>query len=197
MKRKILIASVLVIVIASLSLGTLAYFTGNTIAHNVITSGNIGITLVEKTKSGDTLVDFPEDGISGVMPGTDVSKIVTVENRGSGTAWIRVKVTSQLTAADGSSLPGSIARADGAIDVMSFAIGEDWVRDGDYYYYKNPVPTGSATTALLEVVTFAKEMGNEYQNCTANLIVEAQAVQTANNGETVLAAQGWPAETQA
>ncbi len=194
MKRKILIAAVLVIVIASLSLGTLAYFTGSTIAHNVITSGNIGITLVEKTKNGDTLVDFPADGISGVMPGTDVSKIVTVENVGSGTAWIRVKVTSQLTGANGEALPDSIARGDGTIDVMSFAIGEDWTKSGDYYYYKNPVPTGSATTALLEVVTFAKEMGNEYQNCTANLIVEAQAVQTANNGETVLAAQGWPAE---
>lgn len=194
MKRKILIAAVLVIVIASLSIGTLAYFTGSTIAHNVITSGNIGITLVEKTKNGDTLVDFPADGISGVMPGTDVSKIVTVENTGSGTAWIRVKVTSQLTGANGEALPDSIARGDGTIDVMSFAIGEDWTKSGDYYYYKNPVPTGSATTALLEVVTFAKEMGNEYQNCTANLIVEAQAVQTANNGETVLAAQGWPAE---
>lgn len=196
MKRKLLIASVLVIVVASLSLGTLAYFTGNTVAHNVITSGNIGITLVEKTKSGDTLVDFPENGISGVMPGTDVSKIVTVENVGSGTAWIRVKVTSQLTAANGQSLPATIAKGDSAIDVMSFAIGENWLKSGDYYYYKEPVPTGSATTALLEVVTFAKEMGNEYQNCTANLIVEAQAVQTANNGTAVLEAAGWPAETQ-
>ena len=37
-------------------------------------------------------------------------------------------------------------------------------------------------------------MGNEYQNCTANLIIYAQAVQTANNGETALDAQGWSEE---
>lgn len=193
MKRKLLIASVLVIVIASLSLGTLAYFNSSTIAHNVITSGNIDIELVEKTKDGDALIDFPEGGIKGVLPGTDVSKIVTVKNRGSGTAWIRVKVTSQITGKE--ALPDAIEIGGEKIPVMTFAIGNDWIDGGDgYYYYKNPVATGGTTTALLEQVHFAKEMGNEYQNCTANLIVEAQAVQTANNGETVLAAAGWPAE---
>ena len=35
-------------------------------------------------------------------------------------------------------------------------------------------------------------MGNEYQNATATVDVFAQAVQTANNGATVMAAQGWP-----
>lgn len=196
MKRKLLIASVLVIVIASLSLGTLAYFTGNTTAHNVITSGNIDIELVEKTKSGDTLVDFPKEGISGVMPGADVSKIVTVKNTGSGTAWIRVKVTSQITGAEDP--PPVIELGNELIPVMTFDIGSDWIDGGDgYYYYKNPVAAGKSTTELLQTVHFAKEMGNEYQNCTANLIVEAQAVQTANNGETVQAAAGWPAETKA
>ena len=35
-------------------------------------------------------------------------------------------------------------------------------------------------------------MGNEYQNATATVDVLAQAVQTANNGESVMEAQGWP-----
>ena len=36
-------------------------------------------------------------------------------------------------------------------------------------------------------------MGNEYQNSTAAIDVKADAVQTANNGETALDAVGWPA----
>lgn len=35
-------------------------------------------------------------------------------------------------------------------------------------------------------------MGNEYQNATATVNVSAQAVQNANNGDTVMDAKGWP-----
>ena len=37
-------------------------------------------------------------------------------------------------------------------------------------------------------------MTNEYQNCTVEVIVKAQGVQTANNGSSALEAAGWPAE---
>ena len=36
-------------------------------------------------------------------------------------------------------------------------------------------------------------MSNEYQYSTAAIDVKADAVQTANNGETALDAAGWPA----
>ena len=35
-------------------------------------------------------------------------------------------------------------------------------------------------------------MGNEYQNAKAMIDITAIAVQSANNGETVLEATGWP-----
>ena len=105
MKRKLLILSVLVICVATLAAGTLAYFNAEDTAHNVITSGGVGIQLIEKTKSGDTLVDFPEDGLSGILPGTSASKIVSVENTGSADAWIRVKVEMTITGSDGEALP--------------------------------------------------------------------------------------------
>ena len=56
-----------------------------------------------------------------------------------------------------------------------------------------PVAAGKTTDILFDTVTFAPQMGNEYQNCTANIKISAQAVQTANNGKTVLEAKGWPA----
>jgi len=37
-----------------------------------------------------------------------------------------------------------------------------------------------------------KTMDNDYQNATIEINVEAQAVQSANNGTSVLTATGWP-----
>lgn len=197
MKRKLLILSVLVICVATLAAGTLAYFNAEDTAHNVITSGGVGIQLIEKTKSGDTLVDFPEDGLSGILPGTSASKIVSVENTGSADAWIRVKVEMTITGSDGKALPLEIGGADSVIPVITFTPGESWTLGEDgYYYYNAAVASGKSTETLFEEVYFAAQMGNEYQNCTANLVVTAQAVQTANNGDSALTAAGWPAETQ-
>ena len=47
MKRKLLILSVLVICIATLAAGTLAYFTSEGTAHNVITTGGVEIAVQE------------------------------------------------------------------------------------------------------------------------------------------------------
>lgn len=67
--------------------GTLAYFTSENTAHNVITSGGVNIEVVEKTQGKDgVLVDFPKEGVRGVMPGSDVSKIVSVKNTGESEA---------------------------------------------------------------------------------------------------------------
>ena len=47
MKRKLLILSVLAICIASLAAGTIAFFTSEDKAHNVITTGSVEITVQE------------------------------------------------------------------------------------------------------------------------------------------------------
>ena len=79
MKRKILLAAVAVICLSLLGVGTLAYFTSDGTAHNVITTGGVDIELIETTDDGKP---FPEEGISGVMPGESVTKRVTVKNTG-------------------------------------------------------------------------------------------------------------------
>lgn len=185
MKKKILLVTAVVICLAIASAGTMAYFTSEDAAHNVITSGGVNIELVEKTEGEDgTLVDFPEGGIKGVMPGSDVSKIVSVKNTGESEVWIRVRVEAGIQAADGGELPA---------DVMSFEVGSGWHMDFDgYIYYAEPVAPGESTELLFDVVHFSPEMGNAYQNCTANIVISAQAVQTANNGSTVTEAAGWP-----
>ena len=192
MKKKILLAAAVMICLAVGASGTLAYFTSENTAHNVITSGGINIEVVEKTKTKEgTLEDFPKEGMSGVMPGTDVSKIVSVKNIGESEEWIRVQVESSIKAADGADLPLTIENVG---PVMTYTVGGGWSLGEDgYYYYAKPVAAGETTDILFDAVKFAPEMGNTYQNCTANIEISAQAVQTANNGKTVLEAKGWPA----
>lgn len=184
MKKKIFLLAAIVVCIAIMAAGTLAYYTSESTAHNVITSGGIDIEVVNKTvtESG-AKVDFPEEGITGIMPGTSVSKIVTVKNTGVSEAWIRIKLEAAIESADGEALD---------TDVMTYKILPGWKKVGDYYYYTKPVAALASTTQLIEEVVFNTSMGNEYQNCTANLFVSAEAVQKANNGSTVLEAKGWP-----
>ena len=53
---------------------------------------------------------------------------------------------------------------------------------------------------LFKEVKFNPNMGNEYQNCTAKIIINAQAVQTANNpipeGGSVIDIKGWPSNSE-
>ena len=185
MKKKILIVSLVVIVVAILATTSLAYFTDGVAVHNIITTNHVDVELVEKhlTPEGD-LVDFPEEGIEGVMPGDVVSKIVSVKNEGA-EAWIRIGVELKVEDSQGKEL---------SIEPVTFDVDETkWTYKDGYYYYLKPVATGASTDVLFDEVNFAALMGNEYQSGRVELNVFAQGVQTANNGATVLEAAGWPA----
>ena len=174
-------------VLACLSIvasGTLAYFTAQETAHNVITSGGVDIALIEKADTGNGLADF--ENVDGVMPGAELSKIVTVENTGASDAWVRVSVTKSITLASG--VQGTPDLSLVVLDINN----KDWTEQGGFYYYNSALKPGETTKPLFETVTFAPEMGNEYQGSEANIDVKADAVQVANNGKTVLDALGWP-----
>lgn len=196
MKRKILFLSAVMICLAILSAGTIAYFNAEDTAHNVITTGGVNIEVLEQMRDGNTLVDFPSDGISGVMPGSAVSKIVRVKNTGAADAWIRVKVSETVESADGTELPLTL---NNGADVMTFSLMNGWVDGNDgYYYFNRPIAAQQMTDVLFDEVYFSEAMGNEYQSCTANILINAQAVQSANNaipsGGSVTDILGWPEE---
>ena len=191
MKKKVfslaLVVCCLSVFIAS---STLAYFTKEDTATNVITTGTIDIALVETAKdaSGEEVV-FVD--VSGVVPGQAVSKIVRVENvEFAREAWVRLKVDKKITLAEGNS---------GEIDlsIVEIDFKEDWTareEDGEtWYYYNKMLDVGRKTTALFEEVKFSTLAGNMYQDAEVTITVTAQAVQANNNGATALEAQGWPA----
>lgn len=181
MKRKILILSVLAILIAMIAAGSLAYYTADTKAHNVITTGDVAIRLNEWADEART---EKFENQTGVMPGKDVTKIVEVKNVGTGSAWVCVQMFVDVYAENGEGLPPEPVK----LDIND----TDWTYQDGYYYYNKPLAPGATTEPLFTTVSFDEQMGNEYQNAKAMIDITAIAVQSANNGETVLEATGWP-----
>ena len=181
MKRKLLILSVLAICLAMLAAGTLAYFTAEDTAHNVITSGGVEIAVQEWADKEKTA---PFEDLTGVMPNTTVTKIAEIKNTGASDAWVRVKVEKNIK------LQGEGTPDTGLVELTLNTT--DWTEKDGYFYYTKALKPGEVTTPIFTAVTFKPDMGNEYQNATATVDVSAQAVQTANNGATAMDAKGWP-----
>lgn len=180
-KKKLTVLAALIACISILALGSIAYFTAQDTANNQITAGNLAIDIRETDGEGN-----PFENQTGIMPGDTVAKVVDVQNVGTGTAWIRVNVVMTCTDYTGQEL---------SLEGITLDYNTtDWIYQDGYYYYNAPVAAGAFTTALFENVSFSIDLGNEYMNATLNIDVNAQAVQSANNGATVLEAQGWPAE---
>ena len=182
MKRKLLILSALAICIATLAAGTVAFFTSEGKAHNVITTGGVEIAVQEWADEEKTK---PFEDLTGVMPNTTVTKIAEIKNTGASDAWIRVLVTKNIELTGDGTPDTGLVELD--LNRTDWTLGED-----GYLYYNKILKPGEVTASVFTSVSFSKTMGNEYQNATATVDVAAEAVQSDNNGTTVMDAQGWP-----
>ena len=186
MKKKLLACSLLVIGLSTAAYGTVAYFTHEDTATNVITAGDIQIALQEWTVPEEGGEPVPFEDVIDVLPGAEVSKIVEVKNIGGQTAYIRVAVDKEIRLAAG--VEGTPDTGLIACDLNT----EYWTEKDGWYYYNAPLNAGDTTEPLFTTVTFEKNMSNLYQNSSAVIRVTAQATQTAHNGDTAIEAAGWP-----
>ena len=104
MKKRFFACALLVLCLSVVTEGTLAYFTAEDVAHNVITSGGVDIAIREwQDPDGDgTWEPYPEEPQS-VMPGSVLSKIVTVVNEDA-ESYIRAKFVVTVTDAAGETM---------------------------------------------------------------------------------------------
>lgn len=181
--KRLVSTAVLIIAILMLSYSTIAYFTTEDTATNVITTGNIDIELQETTSDGSEFTD-----VVNVVPGQQISKIVKVANKGANDAYVRINLEQFIELANGTMVTevGNLI----FLDINT----TNWTEKDGFYYYNEPLLPGQTTEALFEVVTFNPGMGNEYQKSEATIKVYAQATQVKNNGTTVFEAAGWPAK---
>lgn len=182
--KKIVSLLAIISILSVMVFSTLAYFTAEDSALNKITTGNVDIELHDETLNDkEELVAFPEDGFAGIMPGDVVSKVVNVKNTGDNPVWIRVALDKSII--EGLDFDGITLD----INTADWTLGED-----GWYYYNKLVNPAEVTSNLLTEVSFDKLLGNEYFDAHVEINVSAQAVQSQNNGTTVLEAEGWPQE---
>lgn len=186
MKRIILVLAIITITLALGAFGTIAYFTAQGTASNVITAGNVTMKLHDETAAGDA---FPENGLSGIMPGDTVDKIVYIENTGDNAFYTRIKLKNSISPRDGLDSALSFEPIQLNIDTNNWQLGAN-----GWYYYQSAVEAGVQTPPLFTEVRFESGMGNDYMDANIQIEVIAQAVQQANNGTTVWQAAGWPME---
>lgn len=188
MKKKIFTVALIAICLSILAYGTVAYFTADETAHNIITTGDVDIELIEKQLVGKELVDYPDVPIS-VMPATDVSKIVSVKNL-SQSSFVRIFLEFEFEDSSGKSFDLTEKEFESLISLNINT--EHWTEKDGYYYYLKPLGKNSESEPLFDTVSFdGPNMTNEYQNSTLKIIVKAEAVQSANNGTDPLKAGGW------
>ena len=183
MKKRMLTAALALCCLAVLATGTLAYFTAEETAQNVITMGSLKMELVELNEEGK-----PWTNVENIVPGMEVTKEAFVKNTGTVDFYTRVKITKTFVPAQGEEKPELNTK------LVRLDINEKYWEPGNdgFYYYKKPVAPGEETKPLFTTVTFSTEMGNEYQNVKVKIDLDAQAVQSRNNGDSATKATCWP-----
>lgn len=183
-KRWKVMAIALIVLVATL-VGTqsLAYYTAHGIATNVVTSGDIALTIHEKTADG---ADFPAEGVN-VIPGDVVDKIVTVENSCAHPFYLRVKLVN--SSSSDSLLPQDCLQVD--LNTAAWTLRED-----GYIYYNRVLQAGETTEPVFTQVTVSGQaLTREDIGTTLGLTVKAYAVQSAHNtAANPWEASGWPQE---
>ena len=192
MKGKTTLLGLVLMCLAILGSGTLAYYSSDYHVHNVITSGAVNIEIVERQETDEGLVPYPTDPV-GIMPGTTLSKVVTIKNNDA-EAFVRAQYSVTITDADGNVMNLSQEEVDAIISVN--VDGNYWSQKDpvDGWWYYNEAVVDDTEPFFTEVAFSGPNMTNEYQNCTIEIDVNAQAVQVANNEASALEAAVWPEE---
>ena len=102
---------------------------------------------------------------------TGVKTNVNVRNTGDTEAYIRVKLVTYRTNADG-------AHIGGVAELPEFTLGENWVKHDGYYYYTLPVAPGASPVANL---TDSMTLVASYQDADGGsqaIDVMAEAIQS-------------------
>lgn len=177
---KIVAAVVSVGLVATIAVGaTMAYLTDNKTKTNTFTIGNVTIDLQET---------FDQTKASNLAPGMTVEKKPKVVSTGVNPCWVRVRVTIPEATVNGAKVPAF---------TLNNPDTTNWVKDGDYYYYKTVVSAANAgnddeTSFLFTGVTLNKDLKEGSITGDVNVIVYAEAVQS--QGLTATTAQAAFAE---
>ena len=181
MKKKLTVVVTAVTLVALIAIGaTLAWFTDSKEVTNVVTMGNIKITLEAPIFSEEN----ENNTITGVLPNQPIDKDPTITNVGNNDAYIRAKINYDGLSAE------QAAQVEALLNIDE----EAWVKGADgYYYYQEILAAGAEPIQLFTVLTIPN-WGNEVKDLSFTVGITAEAVQSdyfTPDGDGVI--NGWGA----
>lgn len=195
-RKKILTSLVGIIAISMLVYGTAAFFNESLNVSNSVTTDGVKIALHENFDGQEYTFDGQDSASnivtcsSKVLPGSDVEKVISIENKGSD-AYVRIKIEKVITLADGTIVLDSPFVKTGYGEGASEYNSDAWILSDGWYYYTEPMEKGE-TEPVISSIVFDKAMPNEYQGCRVEVKITAEATQVSNNGDNAANAKGWP-----
>lgn len=203
-KRTLAFAAMALLALACLR-GTLAFTVDMVPASNVVSFGSVKVRVCEYTlnEQGEEIPfeanehgDYPETKAGG----SDISRIVRVENVGAQSEYVRARLRMTSVAPDGSS-----ADATGNVAFhVNAGEGLPWIDGGDgWYYYRGlagrggTLGPGAMTESLMDSLCFVGDYHDAARGGTFKLDIDVQAVQAKNQQASdavldVLDVEGWP-----
>lgn len=180
MKKKYLIIIFIFAII--LIIFTIAYFSNSSFTENVFNS-----------KKYSTMISEAFISPSNWKPGGTVDKTFYVANTGEVDIAVRLNFSEEWIDKDENSL--SNTQNNENIAILNFPNNSNWIKDGDYYYYKYALKKNNSTSTFLESVTFNEDIEyfincnninnknvckysiGDYENSTYKLTFNVQTIQ--------------------
>lgn len=212
MKKKKLVSIVAgVAVVATLAVGSLAWFTSSDSVTNAFSTGS---TVSNDVNAGiEISEDFDGEKAKNILPGDDVKKLVKIDSTAKYDQLVRAKISKVFKDKDGNVVDcytttkkagqdgdeeniikfyNSKNAPEGAIKLNEDFIQLDLSKNGKwtsvqqdgYYYYNEILPGEQATAPILDSVTLSKDADNCYKNLNFDVVVEAESIQASNDAVT-------------
>ncbi len=175
-KKVGLLATIIMFIFSALCIVGLSFALRNaTLESDTINTISVG------TINGKITEEYTEP--NNLTPGSEVKKVVNVENTGSIPALVRASFTKECGYSRDDN--GNIVK-DSRIDTSKILINVDensWIDGEDgYYYYKEVLEAGATTNnPLFKKYTISKNAGNEYRNAKCDIIVSTNIIEATKN----------------
>lgn len=121
-----------------------------------------GLNLTRKQLHNNQEIVSP----SNWVPGQTINKDIYVVNESDNDVAVRVSYEEEWISRSGHKLTGVQNGQRAAL--INFANKEDWVQDGEYFYYLYRLKSGSRTSNFIDSVTFNRQIEND-DKCTRTI----------------------------
>lgn len=195
-------AGIVALLLITVIMGTtFAYFRAETKSDNKITSGNIGISLIDTTSNENVLEDEQSILFGLRYPGDKIDKQTFIKNTSDNPLYARIRVDKYW--ADDSEKKVIEAKSN-YIDLITNDTSH-WIIQEDeknseyvYFYYRNPIESQQSSKNLVDQIGISGRITNneeiDYTDLQIVLSFEAEAIQKVGAKQAILSQWGLDVE---